>query len=166
MVKPSRRGPMVERLVDSYLVSERRACRTELRMRIREIAQARVRYGYRKIRVLLNREGWDVGKYLVYRLYSEEGLTLKRMKPAGKRKASLTREDRIKPTGPNEAWSIDFVMDQLQNGARFRALAIVDVHTWCCCQSRQVRAQLPESGAHRGRSGLLPEDQRISQWPA
>ena len=90
MVKPSRRGPMVERLVGSYLVSERRACRvlglaratyryricldprTELRMRIREIAQARVRYGYRKIRVLLNREGWDVGKYLVYRLYKEE----------------------------------------------------------------------------------------------
>lgn len=90
MVKPSRRGPMVERLVGSYRVSERRACRvlclaratyrykscldprTELRMRIREIAQARVRYGYRKIRVLLNREGWDVGKYLVYRLYKEE----------------------------------------------------------------------------------------------
>ena len=46
-------------------------------MRIREIAQARVRYGYRKIRVLLNREGWDVGKYLVYRLYTEEGLSLK-----------------------------------------------------------------------------------------
>ena len=113
MVKPSRRGPMVERLVESYLVSERRAAcrvlrvpratyryrscldpRTELRMRIREIAQARVRYGYRKIRVLLNREGWDVGKYLVYRLYKEEGLMLKRMKPAGKRKAVRTREDR------------------------------------------------------------------------
>ena len=108
MVKPSRRGPMVERLVGSYLVSERRACRvlrvpratyryrscldprTELRMRIREIAQSRVRYGYRKIRVLLNREGWEVGKYLVYRLYKEEGLTLKRMKPAGKRKAVRT----------------------------------------------------------------------------
>ena len=138
---------MVERLVGSYLVSERHACRvlrvpratyryrscldprTELRMRIREIAQARVRYGYRKIRVLLNREGWDVGKYLVYRLYKEEGLTLKRMKPAGKRKASRTREDRIKPTAPNEAWSIYFVMDQLQDGTRFRALTIVDVHT-------------------------------------
>ena len=84
---------MVERPVGSYLVSELRACRvlrmpratycyrscldprTELRMRIREIPQARVRYGYRKIRVLLNREGWDVGKYLVYRLYQEEGLT-------------------------------------------------------------------------------------------
>jgi hypothetical protein len=62
-------------------------------MRIREIAQARVRYGYRKIRVLLNREGWDVCKYLVDRLYTEEGLTLKRMKPAGRRKACRTRED-------------------------------------------------------------------------
>jgi putative transposase len=56
-------------------------------MRIREIAQARVRYGYRKIRVLLNREGWDVGKYLVYRPYTEESLSMKRMKPAGKREA-------------------------------------------------------------------------------
>jgi putative transposase len=138
---------MVERLVGSYLVSQRHACRvlcvpratyryrscldprTELRMRIREIAQARVRYGYRKIRVLLNREGWEVGKYLVYRLYKEEGLTLKRMKPAGKRKATRTREDRFKPTAPNEAWSMDFVMDQLQDGTRFRALTIVDVHT-------------------------------------
>jgi hypothetical protein len=50
----------------------------ELRMRIREIAQSRVRYWYRKIRVLLNREGWDVGKHLVYRLYKEEGLALKK----------------------------------------------------------------------------------------
>jgi putative transposase len=67
-------------------------------MRIREIAQARVRYGYRKIRVLLNREGWDVGKYLVYRLCKEEGLMLKRMKPAGKRKAARLREEKVKPT--------------------------------------------------------------------
>jgi putative transposase len=147
MVKPSRRGPMVERLVGSYLVSERRACRvlcvpratyryrscldprTELRMRIREIAQARVRYGYRKIRVLLNREGWDVGKYLVYRLYTEEGLTLKRMKPAGKRKAVRHREERLKATGPDQAWSMDFGADQLQDGRKFRSLTIVDVYT-------------------------------------
>ncbi len=55
-------------------------------MRIREIAQSRVRYGYRKIRVLLNREGWDVGKHLVYRLYKEEGLALKKRPSArGKR---------------------------------------------------------------------------------
>ena len=147
MVKPSRRGPLVERLVGSFQVSERRAChvlcvpratyryrscldpRTELRMRIREIAQARVRYRYRKIRVLLNREGWDVGKYLVYRLYTEEGLSLKRMKPAGKRKAARQREERFKPAAQNHAWSMDFVADQLQNGCRFRSLTIVDMFT-------------------------------------
>jgi HTH-like domain len=124
--------PMVDRLMSSYGASERYACRvlcvtrgtyryrscldprTELRMRIREIAQARVRYGYRKIRVLLNREGWDVGKYLVYRLCKEEGLMLKRMKPAGKRKAARLREEKVKPTAPDEAWSMDFVSDQLQ----------------------------------------------------
>lgn len=98
-------------------------------MRIREIAQARVRYGYRKILVLLNREGWDVGKHLVYRLYKEEGLILKRMKPAGKRKAARHREDKVKPSEPNEAWSMDFVADQLQDGTRFRSLTIVDVYT-------------------------------------
>ena len=98
-------------------------------MRIREIAQARVRYGYRKIRVLLNREGWDVGKYLVYRLYSEEGLSLKRSKPASKRKAASPRGERFKATAPNQAWSMDFVADQLQSGTRFRSLTIVDVFT-------------------------------------
>ena len=59
--------------------------RTALRQRIREIAQVQVRYSYRKILVLLNREGWKVGKKLVYRLYREEGLTL-RSKP---KKAAL-----------------------------------------------------------------------------
>jgi putative transposase len=98
-------------------------------MRIREIAQARVRYGYRKIRVLLNREGWDVGKYLVYRLYKEEGLMLKRMKPAGKRKASRQRKEKLKVRAPDQAWSMDFVSDQLQDGTRFRSLTIVDVFT-------------------------------------
>ena len=98
-------------------------------MRIREIAQARVRYGYRKIRVLLNREGWEVGKHLVYRLYKEEGLTLKRMKPAGKRKAARQREEKFKPVAPDQAWSMDFVADQLQDGTRFRSLTIVDVYT-------------------------------------
>jgi len=138
---------MVDRLMSSYGASERRACRvlcvtrgtyryrsccdprTELRMRVREIAQARVRYGYRKIRVLLNREGWDVGKHLVYRLYKEEGLVLKRMKPAGRRKAARQREEKFKPAAPDQVWSMDFVADQLQNGTRFRSLTIVDVYT-------------------------------------
>ena len=90
-MKPSRRRPMVKYFEQSYRVSERHACCVlelaratyryeghqeqwiELRMRIREIAQTRVRYGYRMIRVLLNREGWKVGKDLVYRLYKERG---------------------------------------------------------------------------------------------
>ena len=113
----------------TYRYERRREQWTELQMRMREIAQTRVRYGYRKIRVLLNREGWDVGKYLVSRLYTEEGLSLKRMKPAGKRKAARHREERFKPTAPDQAWSMDFVADQIQDGTRFRSLTIVDVYT-------------------------------------
>ena len=65
----------------------------------------------------------------MYRLYKEEGLTLKRMKPAGKRKAACRREEKLKPTGPDQAWSMDFVSDQVQDGTRFRSLTIVDVYT-------------------------------------
>src|SRR5207249_5100069 len=97
-------------------------------MRIREIAQIRVRYGYRKIRVLLNREGWKVGKKLVYRMYKEEGLTL-RHKTRRKRRAAMHRRERFRPTTPNEVWSLDFVADQLADGRRFRALTVVDVFT-------------------------------------
>jgi putative transposase len=137
---------LIDYLRDHHRASERHACRvlltvrgtyrykhhqepwTELRMRIREIAQSRVRYGYRKIRVLLNREGWNVGKYLVYRLYSEEGLALKK-RPQRRRKAARHREERFIATAPDQAWSLDFVADQFQDGRRFRALTIVDVYT-------------------------------------
>ena len=140
---------MVEYLHDSYRVSERRACkvarlnrgtfryrgckdpRTALRMRIREIAQTRVRYGYRKIRVLLNREGWNVGKYLVERIYREEGLTLHQRRKRRRRVAEHRRE-RFHPTGPNQVWSMDFVADQLVDGRRFRSLTVVDIYTREC----------------------------------
>ncbi len=143
---PSRRRPVVNYMHDTYRVSERRACRvarlavstfryesrqeprTALRMRILEIAQTRVRYGYRKIRVLLNREGWKVGKKLVYRLYREEGLTL-RHKPARRRRTAMQRRERFRPTAPNQLWSLDFVADQLADGRRFRALTVLDVFT-------------------------------------
>jgi len=136
----------VDYLKDRYRASERRACAmfsmargayryqgharkwTQLRMRIREIAQTRVRYGYRKIRVLLNREGWNVGRDLVYRLYKGEGLLLKKRLPR-RRKAVWAREERFVATAPNQARSLDFVSDQLQSGTRFRALTIVDVYT-------------------------------------
>lgn len=140
---------MVEHLCIHYGVSQRRACRvcrmhrgtyryhshkdprTELRMRIREIAQTRVRYGYRKIRVLLNREGWKIGKYLVERLYREEGLTLYQRRKRRRRVAEHRRE-RFHPTGPNQVWSMDFVADQLADGRRFRSLTVVDIYTREC----------------------------------
>ena len=93
MVSPSQKRVVVQYLGTAYPMSERRTCRTvryarasyryrshrnpriKLRQRIREMAQARVRYGYRKIRILLNGEGWGVGKHLAYCLYREEGLT-------------------------------------------------------------------------------------------
>jgi putative transposase len=97
-------------------------------MRIREIAQARVRYGYRKIRVLLNREGWKVGKAVVCRLYREEGMALKQ-RPKRRRRAAEQRGERARTTAANQAWSLDFVADQLTDGRRFRALTVVDVFT-------------------------------------
>ena len=80
------------------------------------------------IRVLLNREGWQVGKDLEYRLYKEEGLGLCK-RPAGKRRATVHRQERLRPTGPNQVWAMDFGADQLCNGRRFRSLTIVDIFT-------------------------------------
>ena len=146
MVRPSQRRTVVQYLGTAYPISDRRACRTvrcaratsryrrhrdprtALRQRIREMAQTRVRYGYRKIRVLLNREGWAVGNHLVYRLYREEGLTL-RHRPPRRRKAVVARAYRPLVTKPNDAWTLDFVADQLANGHRIRALTVVDVCT-------------------------------------
>jgi len=137
---------VVEYLCKGYRVSERRACRVTrlgrgtyryrghknpwlaLRMRMREMAQARVRYGYRKIRVLLNREGWGVGKSLMQRLYKEEGLGLKQ-RPKRRRRVAEHRRERVRPTRPNQVWSLDFMADQLIDGRRFRVLTIVDVFT-------------------------------------
>lgn len=146
MVRPSQRRTVVRYLGTAYPISDRRACRTvrcaratyryrsyrdprtALRQRIHELAQSRVRYGYRKIRVLLNREGWAGGKHLVYRLYREDGLTL-RHRPPRRRKAAVVRAHRPLVTRPNEAWTLDFVADQLVTGDRFRALTVVDVWT-------------------------------------
>jgi putative transposase len=129
-----------------YSLSRRRACRvvgqhrsadyyrsrkdprTALRSRLKELAQSRVRYGYRRLQVLLQPEGWTLGKNLAYRLYTEEGLQLRSKRPK-RRKMAVTRRERYVPVRPNQAWSMDFVSDQLTNGTRIRALTIVDVFT-------------------------------------
>ena len=96
-----------------------------LRMRIREIAATRVRYGYKRIHVLLRREGWKVNHKRVHRLYREEGLNLRRKRPARLKRAAQRRV-RAQPWSINESWSMDFVADALFNGRRFRALTVVD----------------------------------------
>ena len=125
--------------------SERRACaltrqarstqrkpsvrdpRTAMRLRMHEIAQTRVRYGYRRVHIMLKREGWSDGRNLVYRLYREEGLVLRRRRPR-RRKTAVNRSARHRVQGLNEAWSLDFVHDQLSNGQSFRALTIIDIY--------------------------------------
>ena len=78
--------------------------------------------------IILKREGWSVGGNLVYRLYREEGLTLRTKRPR-RRKMVVHREARCQPKQPNEAWSLDFIHDELSNGKKFRALTVVDIFT-------------------------------------
>ena len=146
MARPALKRHAVDYVVGHYGTSRRRACRlacqhrsvhyyrsrrdprTALRTRLRELAQVRIRYGYRRLQVLLRREGWSAGKNLIYRLYTEESLKLRSKRPRH-RKMVVGRRERYEPKRPNQAWSMDFVADQLVNGTRFRALPIVDVFT-------------------------------------
>jgi len=102
--------------------------RPDLRARMRELAHTRVRYGYRRVHVLLKREGWLLGRNQMYRLYCEEALQLRSKLPK-RRKMVVVRRERHRAAAPNDIWSLDFVSDQLANGVRFRALTVVDVFT-------------------------------------
>ena len=97
-------------------------------MRIKELAATRVRYGYRRIHVLLRREGWEINHKRTHRLYRELGLQLRNKTPKRKVKAKL-RDDRTTATAPNECWSMDFLSDQLFDGHKIRVLSIVDNFT-------------------------------------
>ncbi|WP_281399907.1 IS3 family transposase [Microvirga zambiensis] len=102
--------------------------RLELRQRMHEIVRTRVRYGYRRVHILLKREGWTAGRNLVYRLYREEGLALRSKRPR-RRRMVVQRQARCQPKRPNEAWSLDCVHDALSTGRTFRALTVMDVFT-------------------------------------
>jgi putative transposase len=96
-----------------------------LRPRIRDLAHARVSYGYKRIHVLLKREGWKINHKRVYRLYREEGLSMRTKKP-GRLVSYKRRVERVEATGPNEGWSMDFMHDELFDSRRFRLLTLVD----------------------------------------
>jgi putative transposase len=97
-------------------------------MRIRDIAQARVSYGCRRIHIMLRREGWKVNHKRVYRLYKLEGLVM-RKKRHHRHVTGSRRMERVTATYPNQYWSIDFMHDELYNGQRIRLLTLVDNFT-------------------------------------
>jgi putative transposase len=98
---------------------------TPLRMRIRELALNRPRFGYLRIHVLLRREGWLINRKRVHRLYRLDGLQV-RMRVRRRKRLSLHRGPVPVPTATNQHWSMDFVHDQLLNGRRFRVLTVID----------------------------------------
>jgi putative transposase len=93
-----------------------------------EIVAVRVRYGFRRVLVMLHRQGVQIGKTAAYRLYREEQLMLRSKRPK-RRRMVVQRHRRYVPQAVNQAWSLDFVADQLTNGQKIRALTIVDVFT-------------------------------------
>lgn len=104
---------------------------TPLVSRIKEIAATRVHYGYRRVHVLLRREGWKDNHKRVYRFYRMEGLSLRHKRPRRNRAARL-RQPKQLVKSVNEIWSMDFVADALFDGRRLRALTIVDNYTREC----------------------------------
>jgi len=108
----------------SYRYTVRRQQPAGLRERLRELAQERHRFGYRRLTVLLRREGWAVNHKRVYRLYRQEGLAVRRRKR--QRMGAVRRQPLAIPTRPNERWSMDFITDALSDGRKFRTLNIVD----------------------------------------
>jgi putative transposase len=148
VVTPTGRREVVGWLGEHHRVSERRACglvgvgrstcrymsrrprATALQARLLQWAAERPRFGYRRLYVLLRREGWAVNHKRVYRLYRAAGLAVPRRKR--KRIAVSQRLQLAVPRRPNERWSMDFMLDTLADGRTFRVLNVVDDFTREC----------------------------------
>ena len=102
-----------------------------LLVRIKEIAASRVRFGFQRIHVMLRREGWEVNRKRLYRLYCLEGMQL-RKKKKGPKRVSSQRVKRKKAEAVDQKWSMDFVTDKLENGRYFRVLSVVDQYSREC----------------------------------
>jgi hypothetical protein len=148
MVTPAVKREAVAHLRSAFGMSERRACRTigcvrmtmrycsrrgddiELRLRLRALAHEGRRFGYRRLHVLLRREGFKVNHKRLFRLYREERLMVRRR--GGRKRAFGTRVPMLVPQLPNERWSLDFVADQFIDGRRMHILVVVDDCTREC----------------------------------
>ena len=148
MVTPAVKREAVAHVRSAFELSERRACRmigcvrmtvryrsrraadTELRERLRALAHERRRFGYRRLHVLLRREGFIVNHKRLFRIYREERLLVRRR--GGRKRALGTRAPMLIPEWPNDRWSLDFVADQFIDGRRLRILVVVDDCTREC----------------------------------
>jgi putative transposase len=166
----------------SFDVSERRACsalcvsRTSkryesrrpdcaaLKQRLGELALSRPRYGYVRLHVLLQREGWLVNRKKVYRLYHELGLMVRT-----KRRRKHASHLRVAPSPTqhrNERWAMDFVSDSTADGRSFRVLTVIDTHTRECLAldversmgASHVTAALDRAIATRGKPRMITCD--------
>jgi putative transposase len=179
-----------------YQVSERRVCgiiqlprstyryrsvadeQAALRVRLRDLARARVSYGYRRIHILLQREGWKVNHKRVYRLYQLEGLGMRPKKPR-RHVTACRRMERPAAMEVNESWSMGFMSDQLYDGRRIRLLTLVDnfngeslaIEVGEHIGSERVVEILAQLSKQRGLSGRIQVDngpefisKRLDQW--
>jgi len=112
----------------------------ELTDRLTELAGQKRRYGYRRLHVLLCREGWEVNRKRTYRVYHAAGLMVRRRKR--KRIEGLERQLKAAALAPNQSWSMDFVSDGFVDGRRLRCLNIVDDFTKQCL-AIEVDTSLP-----------------------
>lgn len=182
MVTPAAERKAVAHLVEHHEMSERRACKaigccrmtiryestrpddSALRERMKSIAHERRRFGYRRLHVMLGREGFVVNHKRLFRLYREEKLTVRRR--GGRKRAMGTRRPIDVPLAPNQRWSLDFVSDQLTDGRRFRILTVIDNCTRECLalvadtslSGGRVARELDEIIRKRGRPETIVSD--------
>ncbi|WP_395775075.1 IS3 family transposase [Agrobacterium pusense] len=182
MVGPAAKRDAVAHLKAIMGLSERRACQItsadrkriryrssqppeiELRTKLRDLANERRRFGYRRLFILLRRDGEPSGVNRIYRLYREEGLSVRKRK--ARRRAVGTRAPILVEAKANARWSLDFVHDQFACGRRFRILNVVDDVTRECLAAipdtsisgRRVVRELTTLIERRGKPGMIVSD--------
>ncbi len=182
MVTPAAKRKAVAHLCDEHQVSQRRACNVlqvdrstvryqsrrvddaELRDAIKRVSRERRRFGYRRIHVMVEREGHMVNHKKLRRIYREEKLQVRRR--GGRKRALGTRKPMVLPDGPNQRWSLDFVSDAFTDGRRFRILTVVDDFTRenlaliadTSLSGQRVTRELDQVIADRGIPGTIVSD--------
>jgi putative transposase len=188
MVTPAAERKAVVHLKGTFGMSERRACQAIgccrmtiryrsnrlddciLRERMTALARERRRFGYRRLHVLLKREGHVVNHKKLFRLYREDKLTVR--KRGGRKRAIGTRAPMLVAMQPNDRWSLDFVSDQFTDGRRFRILAVVDDCTRenlalvadTSLSSLRVARELDRLVLERGKPKMIVSDNAILAW--